>query len=143
LEVFVRLGDGTLVVAIVPETNADAIAIDTTVDFAGRPDGSQTYRARDGVSRTVPRVVAVDAPVAVAAGVDDLSVMLGILVLLMAGFGVLTLVIGRSRTKVSRVLDDDSAAADCDFAALDGTLLPEDPADALAELARRHEAGDE
>ena len=143
LEVFVRQSDGTLVVAIVPETDADAIAVDTTVDFAGRPDGTQTYRARDGGSRTVPRLIAVDAPVAVAGAVDDLNVMLGILVLLMAGFGVLTLVIGRSRMKVSRVLDDDSAVADCDFDDLDGTLLPEDPSDALAELARRNEAGDE
>ena len=137
VEVYVRHGDDSLTMAIVPQTWGASFNVGDHVTFAARPDGTQTYTAMDGTRRIVPRVQAVEAATEVQqSGLDDLSLMLGVLLLLMAGFGVLALVVARTRSNRDGLFGftDDVDPAQ----ATDGTdALPEDPADAMAELARR------
>ncbi len=137
LEVFIRRADGSLLVAAMPEAGASAVIEGATVDFASRADGTHTYRARDGASRTVPRVVATDAPVATTSSVDELTIMMGVLLLLMVVFGAVSLAVARSRTSTRPLLDvlHNDALDD-----LQDGELPLDPAAALAALAERDEA---
>ncbi|MCH2136899.1 MAG: hypothetical protein MK101_10010 [Phycisphaerales bacterium] len=137
LEVFVRKADGALVQAIVPETWATQVQVGASIDFASRPDGTYSYRDQNGQRRTVERVKAIEAPAATSSGVDDLTLMLGLLVLLMAGFGILALLVARSRSSrrsVGELIEEGDETVPCDD---DEPPLPGDPADAMAELMRR------
>jgi len=139
LAVFIRDPVNGLLVAIVPESWAEHVVVNKTVDFAARPAGSQTYKDRAGLSRTVPRVKAVEPPVATTSGVGDLTLLLGVLILLMVCFGLVSVVVARSRRRSRPFVefDDDDASLD-DLVAADA--LPDDPAEALSELARRSAA---
>ena len=136
LEVFIRDPAKGLLVAIVPQAWGEHLIVNQTVDFSARPDGTQSYRDQSGQSRTVLRVKAAEAPTATSTGVGDLSMMLGILIVLMVGFGVLSVLVARSRASSRPIIDfDDDGEALDDLADVDA--LPADPADALSELARR------
>jgi hypothetical protein len=142
LEVFIRHGNDTLTMAVVPRTWGASFKVGDQVTFAARPDGTQTYTALDGIRRTVPRVHAVEAATEVTAtGMDDVSLMLGLLVLLMAAFGILAMVVARTRSARVGGFNSDTDEFDS-VAIVEGQessidVLPEDPADAMAELARR------
>ncbi len=136
LEVFIRDPAKGLLVAIVPQAWGEHLIVNQAVDFSARPDGTQSYRDQSGQSRTVPRVKAAEAPTAISTGMGDLSMMLGILIVLMVGLCVVSVLVARSRAS-SRpmIVFDDDAEALGDLAEEDA--LPADPADALSELARR------
>jgi hypothetical protein len=136
LEVFVRDPANGLLVAIVPKAWGEYVVVGQSVDFAARPDGMQSYRDRSGLSRTVPRVKAAQAPAATTSGVGDLSLLLGVLILLMVGFGAVSIIVARSRASSRPLVDFDDDAQELGTL-VDKSALPDDPADALSELSRR------
>ena len=141
LEVYLRNTDDTVTVVIVPVSISGDTATGAYVSFAARDDGEHTYTDRAGTSRTVRRVVALTPPTLLPQRLDDFTIMLGALVILMAAFGVVAAIVARSKRQPSIMdgFEDDAGDA---LAMAGDADLPEDPAAAMAELARRSEDGE-
>ena len=136
LEVYLRNTDDTVPLVIVPVAISGDTATGAYVSFAARDDGEHTYTDRAGTSRTVRRVVALTPPTLLPQRLDDFTIMLGAL-----AFGVVAAIVARSKRQPSIMdgFEDDTG----DALAMTGDAdLPEDPAAAMAELARRSEDGE-